>query len=984
MTARPLTLRGPLAIIPGDKTRRELAADRLPGAGTADRLVAEIGDLARNGVLPARVDGTRLQVYTRYYRASLYCTKQGDGYRFGWVQRRSFADEEQLCRGALLLHWPQGTRHFSRVEDLPRLPSGELAYSAHWDDIQDAWRALGADHQRDVNRARLPTSHVAYLDVLTSVVTAAQTIEVSRQQNAPPLLYRSREPARDPRFSARGVYAFRLVRPASLPDGSWVYVDGDTDLTGRILDAGDGSVLVRFDRTVDFGRIREQGSLRLRPSDRVFRTQRDAIERVLEKRPELLTALLDRQLGPYRPDWNTQPRERLDTDQTVAFQSGLTVPDLYLVLGPPGTGKTRTIVQLAAECADRGQRILVTSRTHRAVDNVVARLPSGLGAVRVGNERGMTAEVRETWVDARAAQLREDVRTRTDGLASQLERVAGGDGILTRLHDYFTNELAGAHQSHAHAEQLAGAAGAAAATAVEPWTSRLATVASAVAATSTAARQAAIVVTTRRQRHATAERWAHRPVLGPVVRPWARRRQRQLAQAEQELDQRHTNAVQAQTVEHQMQAAANRAVAADPTVVRTRAAAEQARETSIRAREHACAAAARTAELLATVGMSLGPPPNDLASADRFGGVLGRAVPTVLARAELLREWRARIADADAELAREIVRYAPVVAATCIGTATTRLLDGVEFDLAIVDEAGQISTPDLLVPLVRARRAILVGDHHQLPPYLDEEVAQWAVDPVRAEEFPPALLPLVEAELKQSAFERLYPAVGTTNKRMLHVQRRMPTELAHFLSTAFYDGLLNTDHGGEPGDPLFSSPFAMVDTADQPMRQRRERRAGRRRTAAAGEPNGSAGYTNELEATLIATLVTGCAHRHRDWAVIVPYKAQVALVARKLSAFPGAPDNVGTVDAFQGGERDLIIFGFTRSNERGDVGFLRELRRLNVAMSRARRQLVLVGDSETLLSSRDRDLAALARSLLGHLTSIGDRRASLQVTADLR
>jgi len=297
-----------------------------------------------------------------------------------------------------------------------------------------------------------------------------------------------------------------------------------------------------------------------------------------------------------------------------------------------------------------------------------------------------------------------------------------------------------------------------------------------------------------------------------------------------------------------------------------------------------------------------------------------------------------------------------------------------------VDEAGQISTPNLLVPLIRARRSVLVGDHHQLPPFLDSEVQGWASDLQRTAQADPARAERIAGLLKRSAFEDCYETADDSHRVMLTVQRRMPQEIADFVSRAFYDGALLTEHDGTARDPVFARPFALVDTADQPEGQRRERQVRR------SEEWGAGGYVNELEAALITQLVTGCAGAYRDWALIMPYRAQVERVRELIAKALGgdAAENVGTVDAFQGGERDLIIYGFTRSNARGDIGFLREQRRLNVAVTRARRQLVLVGDTTTLTRASDEPFAALMRDLIDHLRSNGDIRASREVAARLR
>ena len=121
--------------------------------------------------------------------------------------------------------------------------------------------------------------------------------------------------------------------------------------------------------------------------------------------------------------------------------------------------------------------------------------------------------------------------------------------------------------------------------------------------------------------------------------------------------------------------------------------------------------------------------------------------------------------------------------------------------------------------------------------------------------------------------------------------------------------------------------------------------------------------------------------------MIVPYRAQSRTSHR--TAHQGArrqrrtAERIGTVDAFQGGEKDLIVYGFTRSNTRGDIGFLRELRRLNVAITRARRQLILVGDSATLRQAGDKPFAELLESMTSYLRSHGDIRPSREVAAQL-
>jgi superfamily I DNA and/or RNA helicase len=147
-----------------------------------------------------------------------------------------------------------------------------------------------------------------------------------------------------------------------------------------------------------------------------------------------------------------------------------------------------------------------------------------------------------------------------------------------------------------------------------------------------------------------------------------------------------------------------------------------------------------------------------------------------------------------------------------------------------------------------------------------------------------------------------------------------------------------------------------------------------------------AGYDSRSEANLIGDLVQWYTRHEREWAVVAPYRAQVQLLTARLRELlddDAIRDRIGTVDTVQGREYDVVIYSLTRSNSAGQVGFLSELRRVNVAITRAREQLVLVGDFSTLTAARDAGFRHLAGQLFAYARKKGDIVASRDLRARL-
>ncbi|GGC43370.1 AAA domain-containing protein [Haloferax sulfurifontis] len=257
------------------------------------------------------------------------------------------------------------------------------------------------------------------------------------------------------------------------------------------------------------------------------------------------------------------------------------------------------------------------------------------------------------------------------------------------------------------------------------------------------------------------------------------------------------------------------------------------------------------------------------------------------------------------------LRDAPVVAATT-ASCGSRVMREQSFDAALVDEASQITEPGTLAAVNLADRFVLVGDHKQLPPV------------VRAEN-----------DLQQSLFQRLietYPDASV----MLDRQYRMSQRIQAFASKEFYDGALRPATGAVAAQHLRDLG---VDTADLPAELADQ--------VSFVDPDGRrVGNTNPVEADRVAEVVAAyeaAGVDTDDIGVIAPFRAQVAEISRRTDA------TVDTVDRFQGSSKEVIVVSFVATGEL-DGPLFEDHRRINVALTRAKKALCLVGDADALES----------------------------------
>jgi len=320
----------------------------------------------------------------------------------------------------------------------------------------------------------------------------------------------------------------------------------------------------------------------------------------------------------------------------------------------------------------------------------------------------------------------------------------------------------------------------------------------------------------------------------------------------------------------------------------------------------------------------------------------------------LRKEYRER----ERKCVGNLVAGSKVVLATLHGSGGFQLRSE-EFDVVIIDEASQALEAQCWVALLSAKKVVLAGDHLQLPPTiksLNTKTPPKKTKDAATETTDPDIIKGMT--LETTLFDRLLALHGPSIKRMLTTQYRMHEKIMRFPSDALYDSkLLAAD--GVKARLLTDLPFPVEETDDakEPLVfwdtqggdfPEKAEDGGAEKTSKSALLGDS--KSNEMEVALVthhvANLVAAGVHPD-DIAVVTPYNAQVSLLSVALKErFPGI--ELGSVDGFQGREKEAVIVSLVRSNAEHEVGFLGEKRRLNVAMTRPKRHLCVVGDSETV------------------------------------
>lgn len=646
----------------------------------------------------------------------------------------------------------------------------------------------------------------------------------------------------------------------------------------------------------------------------VVTRQKRALKRVRYREtsnPKLLDFLMrpkDLQVDypPYIDVW-FQPY--LDQTQKSAVTRALAAQDIFLIQGPPGTGKTSVISELVLQILQREPeaRILIASQSNVAVNHALTKITElrhrSDDTIRIGHaeKAGSTEtllldrQVAE-WRNKVVAKSQEELSRREADLAEyrplsevmalasegveQEKKLEGYQGDLNRLQEEF-KALSRTHQE------------------IESKLQRL--------------QQMRYQAEAIMDRAAPQDEWLH-TLLDQFQTQFVEWGSEFLKRAEEAAEIGYQMAEHDETI---------------TTLQKTIAAAEKEIE-SLHTRVNTY------------LHEQHGVMRESLATQQEFLRGLAKGQQEELAQLGRLRklvaEWSTVVAQNTEEFAGAYLHNCVIVGATCLGIDGGKYTREIEFDWVIVDEAGRATPPEILIPLVRGRKAILVGDHKQLPPTLGREIE--------------AALPNVSGvsrqELEKSLFQELIEGVNSDLFITLTSQYRMHPAIGSLISHCFYENTLQNkveEYQRNHAVPDFKHAVIWQSTSNLRERYEIQHRSNR-----------SLYNQSEVEAILkilhkIDASYKRANMRGKTVGIITGYSAQRSAIRSRVepmidtwTSFDRDSLEIDTVDAYQGRERDIVIYSIVRSNPQKNLGFLRDARRLNVALSRARELLIIVGD----------------------------------------
>lgn len=680
--------------------------------------------------------------------------------------------------------------------------------------------------------------------------------------------------------------------------------------------------------------------------------------------------------------------------QLEAIIKGILTEDLLLVLGPPGTGKTTVITFWVEYFIRKNMRVLISSQNNAAVDNVLARFGKMAETVRLGNENKVQENCKPYLPQNKIAAMQNHFNENDKRVQVDLEQ----NKVAIQKYKDRLIVYKGLIAEYIDKRKV-----------VEEVTSSISDVMKNVneihTRISNIEKNLDIILEERAHKEIFLQVYEGKGVIEKLFR------RRYARRVKEELESDSERLIQLRSEYNSSIKQYNQAVIYIKNNIgglREKKLVEQYKE--IKAKLVAYMQYTMQPEFALTLSGEM----SELYEKPVFGNRLNVISACIESELEILNnldismtktkaalaEWNSIVNNERNDIMQNaLLETCQIVGATCIGINSNRTFSNVKFDVAIVDESGQIQIHNALIPMSRARKNLLLGDYKQIPPcanddviaackaeeidtkllnmsffeYVFESMRKKTIKELESKGLDKALLlrPVLEdyepepyKQFEPEVVQNMICRVVQDSKKLVNLnsQFRMPGNISNIISEWFYEGNYHSSYDMsrfEPMVPETDKPLVVVFTSKS--RKRGE-----------SQPASKMGYQNHYEAQLIAHIVANVissqpedekddflAKIEDNIGIISAYGAQVRLIREYLSKNKlGIKESqirsmVASLDSFQGQERPLILYSLTRSTtykapDAGRVGFMKELRRLNVAFTRCQKQLVIVGDLKYL------------------------------------
>lgn len=648
----------------------------------------------------------------------------------------------------------------------------------------------------------------------------------------------------------------------------------------------------------------------------------------------------------------------LNPSQVDGVEKGAGTQDYTLVLGPPGTGKTTVILQWVNYFVSQGKRILVTSQNNKAVDNVLERLAreKDLECLRVGNETKVSDSIKELLIDNYATNIQRKLATNLDTVHTSLNDVLAVLVVIDTnifkikiaikekvdferdIQHYTSNEIPDLNNLIQKSENEKDVLE----SKINEYIAKL--------------EEYNLLLKSLEYKSIflymlNKIKSAYYSILIERIESKKQNSTTVLDNIINEINlksnQKYEKEQKVLEITESLNIVAQELVMLLPLMPATSFMNQEVYECLYKQEE----------------------------VSETIEGSLKKDIARLNALELIVAQWKNDIlGERQQSLYQTLLEFVDVVGATCIGINTNKVFSKIPFDVVIVDESGQIQLHNLMVPLSKSPKVILVGDHKQLPPIVSEELVT-EIDEMGYE----------TEWMEKSWFEMLWDQAPNDRKAMLDTQFRCPAIISNFISDAFYDNKYFAGKGMEAKIPIVSfckSTMVFIDTSNSDNNLETTRKGDGGRLEVLG---------NDLETEIITKLFELILNEspsiadENELGIIVPYANHVVQIKKALQkSIRDSSLNIGnltikdlvaSVDSYQGQERDIILFAFSRSNMNGTVGFLSDWRRLNVAMTRTKKQLIMIGNLDTLTNytegKRDKEFKLSMQKLREHLHEHG-------------